>query len=142
MTEDGDSLFVYKNSQLRIYMAMYINISSVLCMCTGVCILRVGTLLYYAGYFLPPLSMKRRCSSAADTSRTQGIVVISPCIKGNHIGGSLTVCQWLGNMASHKYFYYTGLINTPLCEAKTSCAKKKLVWLWIKLIALYCCIDQ
>jgi len=30
--------------------------------------------------------MKRRCSSAADTSRTQGIVVTSPCIKGNHIG--------------------------------------------------------
>jgi len=27
-------------------------------------------------------------------------------------------------MTSHKYFNYTGLINTPLCEAKTSCAKR------------------
>jgi len=81
--------------------------------------------------------MKRRCSSATDTSRTQDINVTSPFIKGNHIGGLLTVCQWLGNMASHKDFNYTGLINTPLCEAKTSCMKKKLVWLWIKFIAWY-----
>jgi len=70
MTEDGDSLVVYKSSELRIYMAMYIDISSTLCMCTRVCILRVGTLLYYAGYFFP-LSVKRLVyNSAADTSRT------------------------------------------------------------------------
>jgi len=36
--------------------------------------------------------------------------------------------MWLGYMASHKYFNYTGLINTtPLCEVKTSCAKSTLV---------------
>jgi len=38
-------------------------------------------------------------------------------------------------MASHKYFNYTLLINTPLCKAKTFCAKRKLAWLWIKLIS-------
>jgi len=38
-------------------------------------------------------------------------------------------------MASHKYFNYTWLINTPLCEVKTSCVKRKLAWLQIKLIS-------
>jgi len=33
--------------------------------------------------------------------------------------------MWLGYMASHKYFNYTGLINTPLCKVKTSFAKRK-----------------
>jgi len=47
--------------------------------------------------------------------------------------------MWLGYMASHKYFNYTGLINTPLCEVKTFWMKRRLVWL---LIALYCCIPH
>jgi len=47
--------------------------------------------------------------------------------------------MWLGYMASHKYFNYTGLINTPLCEVKTSCAKRTLVWL-LRCIAAWDCI--
>jgi len=31
--------------------------------------------------------------------------------------------MWLDNMTCQKYFY-TGLTNTPLGEAKTSCTKK------------------
>jgi len=55
------------------------------------------------------ISMKKRCSSAANTSRTQGIVVISPCIRKPYrrVVDSRSVVDfncWLGNMASHKYF--------------------------------------
>jgi len=46
--------------------------------------------------------------------------------------------MWLDYMASHKYFNYTGLINTPLCEVKTSCTKKTLVWLLIYRLLYYC----
>jgi len=85
------------------------------------------------------ISMKKRCSSAADTSRTQGIVVTSPCryIKGKHIGGLLTVCRWLGNMASHKYFNYTWLINT---KRRLLVPRENWLGYGLNLLALYCCI--
>jgi len=59
-------------------------------------------------------------------------------VHGNHIGGLLTVSWWLGHVASHNYFNYTGLINL-VRSIKASCAKRTLVWL---LIALYCCIPH
>jgi len=77
-----------------------------------------------------------RCNSVAYTSRTQAT---SPWIKEGAWKPYRRVVDsmWLGYMAFHKYFNYTGLINTPLCEVQTSCAKRTLVWL---LIALHYCI--
>jgi len=80
MTEDEDSLVVYKSSQFAwqktFHQQEHPN-SFILCMFTGVCILRVGTLIYYSGYFFP-LCIKKRCNSAADTSITQGTIVVAP----------------------------------------------------------------
>jgi len=77
--------------------------------------------------------MKRRCSSAADTSRTQGLVVTSPCIKGDvwKPGYRRVAGWWLDNMASHKYYNYIAWA--------LPCAKRRLL-VQRRIIALYCCV--
>jgi len=91
----------------------------------------------------------------ADTSGTWSIAATSATSSMMHIiGGVISLAVtwkpyrrvvdsiWMDKVASHKYFNSTGLINTLLCEVKFSCAERKLVWLWIKLIVLNCCIHS
>jgi len=71
-------------------------------MCTGVCELAVTLIMYYAVLL--------------------AIRGVAQLLTHPHIGGLLTVCWWLGNMASHKYFNHTWLINMKLSEEKIGMA--------------------
>jgi len=66
---------VVKNLHGNVY-RHFISKNVLTCMCTGV---YIESWHSHIMQVLLAISMKKRCSSAANTSRIQGIVVISPC---------------------------------------------------------------
>jgi len=50
--------------------------------------------------------------------------------------------MWLGYMASHKYFNYTGLINTPSLVQSEDFLCEEDIGLATYSVALHCCIPH